>query len=157
MFGEAQTRITAPTITAMDAHLRTTPALCAITTRFRLSMSQHTGPELFLGKRLGVTATGDDAPEEPDTISLYAPSSNPSQGPWAVSFYLTGPGDLHLGVYDVTVRQVRGLACRHYESGQHSMAWDGLDDRGNPVPTGVYFVKLAINGTSHGRPITVLR
>lgn len=41
--------------------------------------------------------------------------------------------------------------------GQHSLAWDGLDDRGRQVPSGVYFARLDVGETPSSHRIEYLR
>ena len=45
-------------------------------------------------------------------------------------------------IYDVTGRAVRMLIDEDRPAGRYSAVWDGTDDRGNPVGSGVYFYRL---------------
>jgi hypothetical protein len=47
-----------------------------------------------------------------------------------------------LTVHSVDGRVVRRLADRELAPGIHSIWWDGADERGNPVASGVYFAEL---------------
>jgi hypothetical protein len=61
-------------------------------------------------------------------------------------------------VHDLTGRRVRTLARELTGEGSHALAWDLRDDQGLQCPSGVYFVRLAVNGrTAAQRPIVVLR
>ncbi|MCR4439556.1 MAG: FlgD immunoglobulin-like domain containing protein [bacterium] len=50
----------------------------------------------------------------------------------------------HLAVdlYNVAGRKVRTLAEGLQAAGWHQLRWDGRDDRGGPLPRGVYFCRL---------------
>jgi len=47
-----------------------------------------------------------------------------------------------LAVYDVRGRKVRSLVSRPEAAGLREVRWDGRDDRGQRVASGVYFVRL---------------
>jgi hypothetical protein len=51
---------------------------------------------------------------------------------------------VHLTVYDITGRRVRQLADRSLERGEYNTAWDGRDDQGRSVASGVYFYQLQV-------------
>jgi hypothetical protein len=45
-------------------------------------------------------------------------------------------------VYDVLGRKVRALVEGHREAGSHTALWNGRDDRGRELKSGVYFCVL---------------
>ena len=45
-------------------------------------------------------------------------------------------------VYDVAGRKMRTLLDRAVGSGEHEVRWDGTDDRGRCVASGVYFIRV---------------
>jgi flagellar hook assembly protein FlgD len=53
-----------------------------------------------------------------------------------------------LEVYDVTGRHVRTLLRGNVAAGQHTVQWDGRDDRGFSVGSGVYFYRLRAGANS---------
>ncbi|MBF8295475.1 MAG: Ig domain protein group 2 domain protein, partial [Bacteroidetes bacterium] len=64
-----------------------------------------------------------------------------------------------LEVYDVTGRKMITLVEDHWPAGYHTVAWNGRDERGNPVSAGVYFYRLLARPVSGGQPgvITVTK
>lgn len=64
---------------------------------------------------------------------------------------------VNLTVADVTGRRVRTLISSPQISGHHEVAWDGCDDFGNLVPTGVYFCRLRAEEHSITRKFLLLR
>jgi len=71
---------------------------------------------------------------------------NPGRGPARIELFLGGDGgalDAHAGLYDVQGRAVvtfhRGALAR----GLTLRAWDGRGDDGQPLPGGLYFLRLS--------------
>jgi hypothetical protein len=75
-------------------------------------------------------------------FSLSAGSPNPFRGGTAIRFALPAPGEHSLVVFDVAGRQVRSLSSGKAEAGAHLVSWDGRNDEGRLVPSGVYFYRL---------------
>ena len=62
-----------------------------------------------------------------------------------------------LRVYDATGRQVRLLMDSVLEAGEHTAPWDGRNDRGETVGSGVYFCRLDAEEFSAVRPLIRVR
>jgi hypothetical protein len=67
----------------------------------------------------------------------------------------TAPGEVAL--FDLQGRRVRTLARGIYASGFETVAWDGQDDAGRPVSSGVYFLRAVSGGETTRIKLTVLR
>jgi hypothetical protein len=52
--------------------------------------------------------------------------------------------NVELVVYDATGRQVRVVVSGRVEAGDHTIAWDGRDDGGTRLGSGVYFVRFTL-------------
>ena len=74
------------------------------------------------------------------TLSQNAP--NPFLDRTRVSFSLEREGPVSLHVFDVRGAQVRALVEGHRTAGVHRTTWDGTDDGGNRMSSGVYFYRL---------------
>lgn len=106
-----------------------------------------------------VPATGvDDAawPASGSGLTLMA-SPNPTGGTAGVELLMPVAGEAHVGVYDVRGALVRALAWGWVGPGSHSLSWDGRDDAGRSVGSGVYFLKARALGRSSVRKLVLLR
>lgn len=74
--------------------------------------------------------------------SLGSNYPNPFSGTTAIPFSIGAPERVSLDIYDVAGRRVRRLIDLRMHSGTFVESWDGRDDRGRPVPGGVYFYRL---------------
>jgi flagellar hook assembly protein FlgD len=67
------------------------------------------------------------------------------------------PADLSLKIYDVTGRKVRTLVEGNVEPGYHRIAWDGKDDGGRHVSSGIYHLRMVSAEFVSTRRITAIR
>lgn len=71
---------------------------------------------------------------------------NPSNGTARLTFSLPVESVVAAEVYDVAGRKLRTIGSGRFPAGAHSMQWDGRDDTGKTVSSGVYFVRLDHDG-----------
>jgi len=102
-----------------------------------------------------------DAPERSAPASLHVLSSrpNPIRGTTTLSFTVADAASrVHLSVLDPTGRAVRSLVDGAPGAGEHSVSWDGSDAHGRPMPAGIYFARLDVEGhPSASRQMILLR
>lgn len=60
-------------------------------------------------------------------------------------------------VYDMAGRRVRQLFRGDLEAGVHPLTWTGTDDRGGPVASGVYILRVQADGESATRRMVLVR
>lgn len=84
-------------------------------------------------------------------------SENPSRGGAALSFRTSRPGLVRVQLFDVGGRLVRTLDQGSYPAGERTLRWDGKDDRGESVGSGVYFFRVSTPDGIENRRVAVLR
>jgi len=82
---------------------------------------------------------------------------NPGNASFTVGFRTDADANVRLAIYDILGQCVRTLAERRMEAGSHSVVWDGADERGRAVASGVYVVRLETDLTSLATVVTVIR
>jgi hypothetical protein len=88
---------------------------------------------------------------------LEAPRPNPAAGGvTAFASRLDSAGPVQLAIFDVAGRRVRDLVSATRPAGSYHDAWDGTDDHGRTVRTGVYFARLVVTGRAVSRSFVVL-
>ncbi|MBN2357463.1 S8 family serine peptidase [candidate division KSB1 bacterium] len=81
--------------------------------------------------------------QEPKTFALYQNYPNPFNPGTTIKFSLPKPTPVALTIYNVYGQQVRQLSCHAVRpAGEHEIIWDGRDDAGKALPSGVYIVKF---------------
>jgi hypothetical protein len=75
--------------------------------------------------------------------ALGAAYPNPSLGKATmIPFSLSRPGQVSLRILDITGREVRTLVNQVMQEGPREAKWDGRNNQGALVPTGIYFYQL---------------
>jgi hypothetical protein len=53
---------------------------------------------------------------------------------------------VEINIYNSEGTKVKTFSHKSQIAGEHKITWDGKADNGEPVPSGVYFYKISING-----------
>ena len=67
---------------------------------------------------------------------------NPFNPYTTIKFSIGEVGNVVLNVYNVRGQRVRTLQNEHREPGHHSVIWDGTDDYGRAMSSGIYFYRI---------------
>jgi hypothetical protein len=97
------------------------------------------------------------APEAPSALALYPSEPNPANPGTRIRFDLPWRGPARLVLFDVRGRSLRTWMHDQGEPGSFQIHWDGRDDAGREVPTGVYWVSLQAGSERSVRKLTLLR
>ncbi len=125
------------------------------TTEGALSRTLKGSSDSFICKfSFGSTPTRVE--ETPIAFHLAPAHPNPFNPSTTLSFTLPSPARAELAVYSVTGQWVRTLLDGTVSAGSHSVVWDGRDDSGKPVSSGVYLSRLTTGKrTATGKMVLV--
>jgi len=70
---------------------------------------------------------------------------NPFNSSTAISYQLTAISFVQMTIYNMNGKRVRVLSGGEKSPGYHTFAWEGKDDFGNSVSSGMYFYQLKTN------------
>jgi len=82
---------------------------------------------------------------------------NPFNPETTIRFELPIADNVQLIVYDILGRRVRELVSENLASGSFQTTWDGMNDFGHPVSSGVYVYRLIGTGIAESRKMMLLR
>jgi Tol biopolymer transport system component len=85
---------------------------------------------------------------EPKGFVLTGNYPNPFNPSTHIAFTLPSSGVAQLSVYDVTGRRVRDLVSSTLSAGAHEMVWDGRDESGAAVSSGIYIARLKMGNAT---------
>jgi len=106
-----------------------------------------------LGQSAGIN---DDVNLNPYSYALYENFPNPFNPETQIRFELAATQDVKLAIYDILGRRVRFLTNQSFGPGFHVVNWDGMNDMGERVASGVYVYRIkAGNFISHRKMLMV--
>lgn len=82
---------------------------------------------------------------------------NPFNPTTTLAFSIKNAGSVNLTIYDVAGRRVRELVNEHRDRGAYKVVWDGRNDHGVRVSSGVYFYKFISGSFTHSKKMTMLK
>jgi len=99
----------------------------------------------------------DDDVAVPRSFELHANYPNPFNPDTRIAFSLDQPGRVRLTVFNLLGQKIATLFDRAAPAGRHDLLWDGTDERGQVVASGVYFYRLDVGDESRTRKMLLLR
>jgi len=109
-----------------------------------------------------VLLSGDATDADPvEVVPIYTELTgnypNPFNPETKINFNLHEDQMVEINVYNVKGQIVRQLVKDQHLAGQHSIIWNGTDDSGNAVSSGVYFYKMKTVNNSFQRKMILLK
>ncbi len=103
-----------------------------------------TSGELMIRAIVELTTSSDD-PTVPALSLSAANYPNPFNPTTTISYTVPTAGDVSLKVYNMKGQVVRTLVNTSVNAGNHTVTWNGTDDNGSAVSSGLYFYKIQSN------------
>ena len=108
----------------------------------------------------GSAMTAQTEPESQEEVyetRLLAPQPNPTNPSTEFHFTLHQRGAVALVIYNQRGEKVWALPAAEYAAGPHVVHWNGEDTSGSPVASGVYFLRMRVDGQSFRQRVTLVR
>ena len=93
----------------------------------------------------------------PATLTLSQNYPNPFNPETTIRFDLAQSQETELAIYNLSAQRVATLVQGHREAGSYSVRWDGVDDTGLELASGVYFYRLKAGERVETRKLLLLR
>ncbi|MFQ5636445.1 MAG: T9SS type A sorting domain-containing protein [bacterium] len=122
-----------------------------------LRSSDHDGLALYVDIGI-IDAIDEQVPAaSPADFFLAQNYPNPFNPETVIHFSLPHAGHMSLHVFNTLGQKVRTLADQEVKAGYHQAHWEGRDDRGNPVPSGIYYYQLQAGNKKQVKKMILLR
>ena len=100
----------------------------------------------------------DDEPVSlPYDVTLHQNYPNPFNATTSIQLSLDKTDYVTLSIYDITGRLIRSLHNGELSAGTHTIIWDGLNESGKQVSSGMYFYKLKTSDESFTKSMVLLK
>lgn len=104
-----------------------------------------------------VSISNNNQNTNPDGYGLLQNYPNPFNPSTQIKYTLTKADNVVLKIYDVLGKEVRTLVNEKLTPGEKIVTWNGLDNSGNKVSSGTYFVKLVTSSGVDSKKMTLLK
>jgi hypothetical protein len=108
------------------------------------------------GKPASLATDRSGAPQIPRTLSVSA-YPNPFNPATTIRYTLPTSGRVRVDVFDATGARVRALVEREQPPGVFTVRWDGHDDTGRAVASGIYFARVEHDGKTRAYKLVMLK
>ena len=99
-----------------------------------------------------------DIQTTPTEFALLQNFPNPFNPDTTIGYELAESADVTLQIYNVVGQVVRTLMAAESQSvGRYQVRWDGMDDRGMPVSSGIYFYQISAGKFQDVRKLMLLK
>ncbi len=123
-------------------------AIASATGEMLVGVSQGEGVNIASGfvvvlQRVQSPVAIDETNALPATYALHQNYPNPFNPSTTLRFDLPAASDVRIIVYDLLGREAVRLTNQRLEAGYHELVWNGRDQAGQVLPTGMYILLLS--------------
>jgi hypothetical protein len=93
----------------------------------------------------------------PKTYQLFQNYPNPFNPATEIKYQLPKASEVKLAIYNVLGEKVRILVQEKKDPGVHHARWDGINDHGIPLSSGIYFYRLSAGNYESVRKMILIR
>lgn len=123
--------------------------------RFEIAEGLVFDPSQFANPLVGGVL---DIQTTPTEFALLQNFPNPFNPETTIGYELAESADVTLQIYNVVGQVVRTLIASESQSiGRYQVRWDGMDDRGMPVSSGIYFYQISAGKFQDVRKLMLLK
>jgi len=99
----------------------------------------------------------DDALQVPTALRLGQNYPNPFNPHTTITFALGKDAATSLSIFNTRGQKVRTLVNAPLTMGSHSITWDGRDDSGRALASGLYFYRLSSDGKAQTKKMLLMK
>jgi hypothetical protein len=127
----------------------------------RIYVIERSGPramwEITLPRLLRTAVAETDGDALPQESALEQNYPNPFNAETAITYRVNVSGDVDLAVFDLAGQRIRTLFSGRRDAGAYAVRWNGRDDGGTAVASGVYLYRLKTPEFNEARRLTLLK
>ena len=99
----------------------------------------------------------DSVTDLPSTYNLVGNYPNPFNPTTEIVYNVAQPGNVRLTVYNYLGQKVATLVDKHQASGSYQVTWNGLDDSGRQMSSGLYFYRFEANNFQQTKKMILMK
>ena len=91
------------------------------------------------------------------TFALNQNYPNPFNPETKITFQFPQASQVTLRIFNILGKEIKTLVNEQYQAGKHTVNWDGKDNLGNVVSSGIYFYQLRAGNFTQAKKMILLR
>ena len=99
----------------------------------------------------------DEKMVQPKFFNLYQNFPNPFNSLTNIKYEVFNLGNVNLVIIDSKGVHIKSIVNKYHQIGKYLMEWDGRDDQGRNMASGIYFYKIILGGISHTEKMIYLK
>ncbi|MCH9008906.1 T9SS type A sorting domain-containing protein [candidate division KSB1 bacterium] len=96
----------------------------------------------------------DNVPNEYELLQNHPNPFNPETD---IRFQLPEASHVMVRIFNILGQEIRTLTDKRYEAGYHTVPWNGKDEKGNVVSSGIYLYMLQAGNFSQVMKMSLIR
>lgn len=120
-------------------------------------MRQPIGSLTWFNQTVTPTSVEYDGSVIPVEFELFANYPNPFNPETTIKYALPAKSPVFLSIFTMLGQRVATLVNEPQEPGTYSVRWNGVDEQGGKVSSGMYLYQLTTRGTSLTRKMILLK
>ncbi|RPI63884.1 MAG: T9SS C-terminal target domain-containing protein, partial [Ignavibacteriales bacterium] len=104
-----------------------------------------------------VSVDEEEEVELPNKYGLTQNYPNPFNSQTSIEFQIPNQSIVKLEIYNILGQKIRTLINREENPGNYSISWNGKNDFGDSVNSGIYFIKFSSDNFSNTKKMTLLK
>ncbi|RMH60807.1 MAG: T9SS C-terminal target domain-containing protein [Calditrichaeota bacterium] len=93
----------------------------------------------------------------PNDFRLYNAYPNPFNPETTLRYALPRASVVRIDVYDLTGKRVHVLEKGFQTAGTHRVGWNGMNEKGRPMPSGLYIIRMRAGGFEQSRKVVLIK
>jgi len=116
------------------------------TVNAELIFENNVGPDIIVPVTMIVNDSLSVTVEFISEITQISNHPNPFNPRTTIEFSIQNNSLIELSIYNIKGQKIKTLTNKDYTKGNHSVIWNGDEEIGKPVSSGIYYYKLNVNG-----------
>jgi PKD repeat protein len=121
-------------------HTYTTPGVYSV--RLIVNDGEFIGTKINYITVLDPDLNENEKTEIPVQNALFSNYPNPFNPTTSISFSIERDGFVSLDIYNIRGQKIKSLVSENKATGNHSVVWNGTDESGRNVGSGIYFYRI---------------
>ena len=113
--------------------------------------------ELIWGEPSGINDVESESELIPSELKLYQNYPNPFNPSTTIEYFLPESSFVNISIFNSAGEEVTTLVNSFQSQGNKSVDWNGIDEKGNSVSSGIYFYRLKTNDIKLSRKMLLLK